>query len=137
MKKCTRCGEMRALGDYFKSPKAPDKLLAICKHCKRARDSAKYRECPERHAAVSARRNALKGWNRRLMQRYKSWCGCRLCGEKAYVALDLHHVDMTTKEENPSKLVAHTTKRLKAEIRKCVVLCATCHRKVHAGLLSI
>lgn len=53
------------------------------------------------------------------------------------VALDFHHLDPTEKDKNVGDLMSFSTQKLKEEIRKCVVLCANCHRMVHAGLLEI
>ncbi len=63
--------------------------------------------------------------------------GCLLCNEKEPVALDLHHLDPEQKDMSPAEMVSFNSERFKAEIRKCVVLCANCHRKVHAGILRI
>lgn len=53
-------------------------------------------------------------------------------------AMDLHHVDPTTKEftiATALKKVGY--ERLVAEIGKCVALCAVCHRLLHAGLVDL
>ena len=46
---------------------------------------------------------------------------------------DFHHVDMSTKEGNPSYFLKGTSKweRAKEELDKCVLLCANCHRVRH------
>ncbi|QGZ16283.1 putative HNH endonuclease [Erwinia phage Hena1] len=51
--------------------------------------------------------------------------------------MDLHHLDEETKDANVSDLMRRGTKKLIAEMNKCVVLCANCHRKVHAGILVL
>ena len=61
--------------------------------------------------------------------------GCIVCGEQALCALDFHHLG--GKDMEVSKMAGRNIDRIKAEIAKCVVLCATCHRKVHAGLLEL
>jgi hypothetical protein len=51
-----------------------------------------------------------------------------LCGYDGYHgALDLHHLDPHTKiRPKPTTVLGHI-----AELQKCVVLCANCHRQVH------
>ena len=59
---------------------------------------------------------------------------CEVCGyDKCIEALEFHHIDETTKEF----AVSGSTKSLdrqKAEADKCIMLCANCHRELHAGL---
>ena len=59
---------------------------------------------------------------------------CEVCGyNKCVEALEFHHIDETTKEF----AVSGSTKSLErqmAEADKCVMLCANCHRELHAGL---
>jgi len=65
---------------------------------------------------------------------------CSFCGETEPICLDFHHVVPTEKELSISDIVSHrnwSDKRIVAEIEKCVVLCSNCHRKVHAGILSL
>jgi len=58
-------------------------------------------------------------------------CGCRICGEKDPACLDFHHRDPTTKEGHIGEFRRFGAARLPAEIAKCDVLCANCHRKFH------
>ncbi len=63
---------------------------------------------------------------------------CVVCGLVDELPVyDAHHLDPSQKEFNI------TTRRaeadwdvVKAELDKCVLLCANCHRKVHAGFIS-
>jgi hypothetical protein len=73
---------------------------------------------------------------------YKSTRGCALCRENRHpAALDLHHLDPATK--HPSLKVGGRAMaslpmlEIPAECAKCLVLCATCHRLVEAGILKI
>lgn len=62
-------------------------------------------------------------------------CKCYYCLESEPIVLDLHHLNPLEKDADPSSLVNCSIETLKAEIRKCIVLCANCHRKVHSRLL--
>lgn len=66
---------------------------------------------------------------------FKSTLKCSHCPENDAVCLEFHHLD-PTKKETAIGTVANkwSLKRLKAEIEKCIVLCANCHRKEHARL---
>jgi hypothetical protein len=60
--------------------------------------------------------------------------GCSLCGyDKCLAAIDFHHVG-DNKSAGVSKLnSAASLDRIKREISKCIVVCANCHREIHAG----
>jgi hypothetical protein len=58
--------------------------------------------------------------------------GCVRCDEHDLCCLDFHHAD-GGKELNVSALVNCSEKRLRAEIAKCTILCANCHRKEHGS----
>lgn len=64
---------------------------------------------------------------------YKAERGCSLCAEKDPACLDLHHPG-DDKEISISGAirVGMSWTRISAEIEKCVVVCANCHRKLHA-----
>ena len=63
---------------------------------------------------------------------------CENCGyDNCRKAFEFHHIDPTTKEFTISAGHTRSWDRMKKEIDKCVLLCANCHREVHAGILNI
>ena len=60
---------------------------------------------------------------------------CQICGFDLFpAALDFHHEDPNEKEYGiASKGTCHDLETDLAEIKKCYLLCANCHRGVHAG----
>lgn len=57
--------------------------------------------------------------------------GCSQCSEKDLACLDFHHRDPSEKEGNIAEFRRYAVAKLLAEIAKCDVLCANCHRKHH------
>lgn len=59
---------------------------------------------------------------------------CQICGyNKCLNALELHHLDKTKKEYQPSYIIkSGSWKRIDKELENCILLCANCHREVHA-----
>lgn len=65
---------------------------------------------------------------------------CELCGDyHPPCCFDFHHIDEKNKKGEVSKLASKGYKweTVQEEIDKCYMLCAPCHRKIHAGLLEI
>lgn len=60
-------------------------------------------------------------------------CQCRRCGEGDPACLEFHHRDPDDKERAIGELITYGAgpEKLEAEIAKCDVLCANCHRKEH------
>ena len=83
---------------------------------------------------VTARRRKLT----KMAKEYKGG-QCFICGyNRCLAALEFHHIDPTEKEFSIAQK-GHTRswERIKKELEKCVLLCANCHREVHAGLLNV
>ena len=60
--------------------------------------------------------------------------GCLLCGETTIACLDFHHRDPKTKSFCIGlESGAVSLKRVIREVAKCDILCANCHRKLHAA----
>lgn len=98
----------------------------------------RYAEDPEyraRHLALvqrnkNAKRVEIRAWLLSLK------IACLHCGEDHPATLDWHHEDPNTKEVNIATVIrlGWSKKRIEVEISKCIVLCANCHRKLHASL---
>lgn len=76
----------------------------------------------------------VAAWRRRTKQQAVDLLGgaCSRCGySKCLDALEFHHTDPTAKEMRISSYLAGW-ERLRKELSKCVLLCANCHREVHA-----
>lgn len=137
MKHCRICSIDKPHSEFNKNRLKADGLQSRCRECQKAQNNAGYKYNPKRKASIRATNKLHRDYNMTLTRRYKRYCGCHICDEREPVALDLHHTDPSVKDDNPSNLLSYSTVRLKREIRKCVVLCANCHRKVHAGILQI
>lgn len=63
---------------------------------------------------------------------------CVRCGyDKCEDAIDLHHVDPSQKDFAISSRWSVSAIKLKAEVDKCVILCANCHRELHADVWKL
>ena len=80
-------------------------------------------------AAVQKRR-------RRIRQQAVEYKGgeCQTCGYcKCIDALEFHHADSSHKDFSISaKGYTRSWNKVKEELDKCVLLCANCHREIHA-----
>jgi transposase len=85
-------------------------------------------------AAVSERRRQVK---RKLVE--EAGGKYRLCGfDEHPAALQFHHRDWATKEFHLSHGgMTRGIGRMRAEARKCVLLCANCHALVEAGVRNV
>lgn len=75
---------------------------------------------------------------REKINKIKSDLGCCICNEKCAFCLDFHHKDPNLKINTVSRLIREKGwQTISSEIEKCIVLCANCHRKVHAGIIPV
>ena len=84
-------------------------------------------------SAVARRRKKL-----REMAVQELGGACALCGyHRAIAAFDFHHRDSRKKEFGISQDgLTRAWSRIERELKKCVLLCANCHREVHAGIVA-
>lgn len=62
---------------------------------------------------------------------------CFICGyNKCITALEFHHLDPFEKDFTFSQYKG-SWENNKKELEKCVLLCANCHREVHAGITKL
>lgn len=64
---------------------------------------------------------------------------CKVCGEKERCCLDFHHLIPEEKYDEVTQMVnSHRSRgKIMLELSKCIVLCSNCHRKYHAGLITL
>lgn len=103
----------------------------------RARRKRYYAKHP---GVIKAERDKRKHDIRCFIEEIKASSGCVFCGENFPAALDFHHTGGNgDKEINISQIAIRSwgLERVRKEMAKCVLLCANCHRKLHAGFLSL
>jgi transposase-like protein len=100
----------------------------------RSGDGKRYRCRLCRSAAVSARR-------RRVKQILVADAGgaCQLCGYDRFAgALEFHHLDPSEKAfAIADRGLARSLEQARAEVAKCVLVCANCHAELEGGIATI
>jgi len=100
------------------------------------KEKLRYREqyYEKNHEEILTKQRQFYKERHQFTDDYKLSKGCSICGyNKCASALDFHHNG--DKEFNVSRSIQEG-KRLfdvKKEMEKCDVLCANCHRELHAG----
>lgn len=64
---------------------------------------------------------------------------CIMCGYiRSVAALDIHHRDSSRKSFGVSEDgCTRSWERVQKEIADCVLICANCHREIHAGVSQL
>lgn len=101
-------------------------------HLRDGRGSFRCRQC--RMDAVVRRRRKVK---QILVE--EAGGSCRMCGyDRCLAALEFHHLVPGEKEFGLShRGIARALETVRAEARKCVLLCANCHAEVEAGFSAL
>lgn len=129
-RRCPRCATDKSV-TAFGVRAATGRPTAWCAACKKMYDRDWYRRNKPLHGAAVARRNArIRARNRRLLKRAKA-VPCADCGVRyEAVVMDFDHV-RGVKRANVSLLAGSgaSEEAILAEIAKCDVVCANCHRE--------
>lgn len=128
-KYCGKCDRNLPLEGFSKNKCKKDGLQTCCKECKKTEDALFYKNNKE---LQRTRVRKFRAKIREQISNYKAGVGCKFCDETDPVALDFHHENGSDKEFTISKAQLGWNNLLK-EIKKCEVVCACCHRKIHAG----
>lgn len=125
-KYCKDCKVIKSVSLFNKEKNVKDGFRNICKSCQSIRGKIYTKN--RTHGAGAKQRQRL------FVLSIKSM-GCGVCQEKNPYCIDFHHTS-DDKEFCISEYQA-LTKKLIEEIQKCILLCANCHRKHHAGQLDV
>jgi hypothetical protein len=109
------------------------KCVLLCANCHRLRHAAAS-EAKAADDPVVAFRRPIKA--KAVALSGGTCAGCGRLGPNA--VFEFHHRDAKTKEFGIGQDgVPRSWERIVAELAKCVMLCANCHREVHAGVRTL
>src|SRR5437016_5813554 len=138
VKRCSGCEQEKEASEFQKNRSSKDGLQDQCKACRKITDRRMYlKRSPEQIAR-------FREWNERAIKRnirstYENLLEhpCVDCGERDPVVLEFDHIN-GDKRGNIANLTrsGRSWKKIHAEIEKCEVRCANCHRRATAKRLG-
>ena len=140
LKICTLCRARKQSVSFNRDALRKDGLQNVCRKCSAIRSRLYYQSHTEEHRETTRKRRQEKRKQFKLrLDDIKQRFGCRVCGESDIACIDFHHRDPEGKDFAIGRAMAYewTWEKVLAEIRKCVCLCANCHRKAHAGRFEV
>lgn len=135
MKKCPRCEKIKQLVEFNFRNKATGELQPHCRVCQQALTKESYRLNRQHYIDKSKVRSTQQ---QEKYNRWKQTLLCCVCAESHSWCIEFHHTDSGTKEGTVSSFARRAGgKKFVEELSKCIVVCANCHRKLHAGDLIL
>ena len=134
-KRCSTCGVVKPLDEFHLDRARQDRRQNNCKACNIAINKQWYRDHPEareQRMDSYARKRTREG--QEFVLGYLLTHPCVDCGETDPVVLEFDH--LRDKVKNVSAMLRGRLSRLIAEIEKCEVVCANCHRRRTAARLQ-
>lgn len=127
--KCSRCGELKPAGEYGWKRMDLNRRDSYCRPCRRDYGREHYAAHREKRIAQDAvRKRTLRRIRTEFLLEYFARHPCSDCGERDPIVLEFDH--LRDKEFNiASKLTHMAWPKVLAEIEKCEVVCANCHRR--------
>ncbi len=156
-KRCRVCGNLLALNNNND----------ICIYCKGSQDKANKREynknrkkicikcgkkisynnisglckiCKDEGTIKKSRSERVIKWRKNKKIKLVEYKGgkCEICGyNKCIEALEFHHRNPEEKEFHISHKNVKNIEIYFKEVDKCILVCANCHREIHAGIIEI
>lgn len=127
-KRCRDCGESKPRSEFHVHRGRSDGLQDRCKTCNIELNKRWYREHPEARAErMDAYARDRREERQALLLEYLLSHRCVDCGESDPVVLDFDH--LRDKIANVSAMLKWRWSAVLAEIEKCEVVCANCHRR--------
>lgn len=127
-KVCKACGLLLSVDQFGKWSRSKDGLYYTCLTCRRVRDRNHYARSESRRDLVRSVERRNRADMREWVSEYKASVGCSDCGTMNHIVLEFDHLG--NKKANISDMMRSYTSReaLWAEMSKCEVVCANCHR---------
>ena len=129
---CPRCKkETDDVGDRVRKGTGLVMGHSYCRPCQKEYSAEHYKA---NRSKIRAKQKERTDGLIKFLSDWKSARGCSECGYNAHpVALAFHHVDESKKSFSLSKVSRSRIglDKVKAEVEKCIILCANCHRIHH------
>lgn len=122
---CSKCGKELPEDQFEKGRRQ-------CRKCRSEYKKQQRKDKPQQYNKYASDRQKRMGeWINSLKT------PCVFCGEADPICIDWHHIDPSQKSFQISHIRGKAKERTLEEIKKCVCVCANCHRKLHAGKISL
>ncbi len=128
-KVCAKCFVEKDIEEFPLRNRFTSKRQSYCKDCQKIYGVEWYQQNKD-YQIANARKHSIEARNaaKEYIWNYLLTHPCTSCGESNPVVLEFHHA-RGKKESEISYLIGRSSlDTLKAEIDKCEVLCANCHR---------
>jgi Zn ribbon nucleic-acid-binding protein len=115
MKFCKKCQKNKSESEFYSRADRKGRVQSYCKACFNA--------------------YSIQRWINKKLEAIEYLGGaCCHCGyNDHYAPMQFHHTDPSTKDFTWDKLRLKSWSSIKAELSKCVLLCANCHSVVHSN----
>ena len=140
---CSRCQKDLPPDQFFLRNVVTGKRHSQCKTCYKAVRVGSHAAHYQKHAEeyrrrARERRDRVRREIREKLLQYLKEHPCEQCSEDDPVVLDFDHKDPSQKSFTISSAarLGKSWKQILAEIKKCQVLCANCHRRRSAKQCS-
>lgn len=132
-KYCTGCKKDILVDEFSWRSKTKGTRQSECKKCLSEKAAILYITSETRKENIRTRTKQSRKDLAKFVNEYKEMKGCERCKEKyEYYVLDLHHLEPEHKDDNVSVLLhSGSKKKVEEELKKCIVVCANCHRIIH------
>jgi len=132
---CPKCEAYLDTRFFSKNPAKRDGLNSYCREHQKAYQRDWYVRNKEKHVMQATQRTRrVRAELRHWIRDYLTSHPCVDCGEADYIVLEFDHVRGPKKAAVCDLIVRHgcSLETLIAEIKKCEVRCANCHRRATA-----
>lgn len=131
VKICSKCKQEKPVSEFRWKNKSLGLLHSQCKQCQREAEKIHYAMSKERQESILKTAQFQKERNLLIVEQAKK-CGCQKCKEQRPYLMEFHHIDPENKVDCIAHMIKSASKeKLEAELAKCIVLCANCHREFH------
>ena len=128
--RCSRCGELKPPDDFAMRRRRIAQRDTYCRPCRSAYGREHYAKNRQRYIDQAAVRKAILARERvPFLLAYFKEHPCTDCGEDDPLVLEFDHIGSDKSFSIAAGLLHRNWETLLAEIAKCEVVCANCHRR--------